>query len=1121
MATGLHDTESFTEATIDESRTDPQVVVSPEAEPIHADVSGTDVMQVVLDLCDENSINRTLDVAELPTFAEEGFEVHQIDLAPNAGALMLREQNLREAQDWAALAQLLIERAEQTRNASDAAELLVEAATLYKTNLESLTGAHAILQKAIEIDPSHMHAVEELEALTEQTGEWGDLVQSFTESAERLRCDEPSSAGELRIRLACARAHGLRDLVGAFAELARVEDAVPSRVEPYLDALERMVRGLAQLESMIAVSHRIGDHKRTARLMSRAIAMSQSVVQRSEYHHRIAQIELERDEDEAAVWHWNEAIRLDPRRNDARDALAALHTERGEFRNAASLLEEARACSTTEEAKAKYACDAAKIYSDKLGENTRAVDLFAVALQARPGHQAASMPVIERYFEQERWNELEAVLEPLLTSDYTDTLAPQHRRELFRKAALCASALAKHERALEHYQAVLALDNNCLESLEGSAKCLLALRRFPEAVEVAQQAIAQRGVGDDSTSIEMIAVCASAHRSLGQQGRAIALYERCAAHEHAESMLALAELHGLRGDFHKAVAMQLRIAETAAPDDRIELLCSVSDTLATEIGDLEAAIDLCWQALSLRSESRPALHRLAVLYTKNEQWRDAIKTIVRMAGLETSGLRRGRYLQAAGAIARRQNQVTEAVALLNRAMDSYLAHTMMSTNAEIRSACFACFDDILKLLEGADDWRGVERNYRQMICRLEPGDPDVGRLWSGLGHVYREKLGETDAAIDSFEVASSLAGASLTTHRILVDLYEGAGADQLDKAIERRRLLLEAEPHNPEHYKALRGLYVRTRQMDRVWCVCRALETMDAAEHRETAFFRRNQPTEMQWPTRPLNSEMWSRLRDSRVDPNISRIFGLVGELIAQQCTQPSALAKLSEQRGSHFDQLRQLFSATSYAYGLPRFDCIVGDKLSQPVALLNLRRGSGLVPTFALGESLYRGRTVPQIASGLGRVLALGRRSYYLRLALTDPAELAAAFYAGLSLAHPPTSIPQGLAVRVEAFRDVLARDLPPSWRRKLQDAGNAFLQGGARFDLDTWCRGADATAHHAALLLSGDLEFGIAAIRKEHGANSQVRDKESLALRVASVSEAHMSLREELGMQVADARD
>ena len=906
---------------------------------------------------------------------------------------------------------------------------------------------------------------------------------------------------------------------GAFAELSHVEEAIPRRVETYLDALERMIRGQDQLESMIAVSHRIGSSERCARLMSRAIAMSQSVVQRAEYHHRIATIETNRNEDEAAVWHWNEAVRLDPQRNDARDALAALYKERGEFRKAASVLEEARACSATEESRAKYACDAAQIYSDNLGENTRAVDLFAVALQVRPGHQAASMPVIERYFAQERWNELEAVLEPLLASDYSNTLAPHQCQELFRKAAVCAAALGNHKQALDNYQQVLRFEVDCREALEGSAKSLLALRSFPEAIESAQRAIALHGVGDDRGAVDMIFVCASAHRSLGQQGRAIALYERCAVLEHAESMQALAELHGLRGDFHKAVAMQLRIAEASDVEERVEILCAVSETLATDLGDLEAAIDLCWQALSLKSESRAALHQLAVLYTKNEEWREAIKTIVRMAGLETGALRRGRYLQAAGAIARQQKQVTEAVALLNRAMDSYLADTMMSSNAEIRSACFACFEDILTLLGGAGDWRGVERNYRKMICRLEPGDPDVGRLWSELGHVYREKLGETEAAIDSFEVASSLQGESLTNQRILVDLYEGAGSDQLDKAIARRRRLLTAEPDDPEHYRALRGLYVRTRQMDRVWCVCRALESMGAGEHRESAFYRRNRPSQMLWPSRPLNSEMWSRLRDERVDPSVSRIFGLVGEVIAQQCTQPLAQSSLHEQSGVHFDHLRQLFSATSYAFGLPRFDCIIGENVSQPVSLLNLRRGGGLEPTFVLGESLYRGRTVPQIASGLGRSLALGRRSYYLRLALPDPAELAAAFYAGLSLALPQTTIPQGLAVRVEAYRDVLARKLPPSWRRKLQEAGTAFLRGGARFDLELWCRGADATARHAALLLSGDLEFGLGTIRREFSADARLGEVETRALRVASVSDAHLSLREELGIQIAEA--
>ncbi len=1108
MTTDLHDTDAFAaEQTVDERGNDT------------IDPMESGIVQVIRDLFaeDENtSLGSNTGISELPSFAELGFEEHQVDLAPEASGLVWHERSLRESADWPALAQFLIERAEHIQDESNAAARLVEAAGIYEEHLGDLGAAHTILVKAIEIDPMHDDAANRLEVLTERTALWDEWIQSLSHASDSLMQDEPVRAGELRIRQAWALAQGLGDVDSAFRVLSEVKMANAERVVSYLDTLEACANTLAQITVAVALTQRIGAPDRSVRLMSHAITKSQSAVQRAEYHQQIAHIELSRDESEVAAWHWREALRLDPGQHDARDALIEMYQEHGQHRDAAQLLEEAGALAEGAERRAQYACDAAQIYSQSLGEATRATELFASALQMHPGHRAASLPVVERYYEQERWPELETVLDSLLASDFVEDIGSEILFELNRKAATCSAALGFHEKALGFFRRCLEQEPTVLEALEGSARCELELGEFSSAIATAAKAIAERErLGHDASElVSMLAVGAEAHQELGQQEEAVVLYSRCAREEDENSMRALVALHSLRGEHHQAVALQLRIAATQPTKVRVLMLCETADTLAKHIGDLEAAIDLCWQALSLQNDSRAALHRLAVLYAQNEEWNDAIKTIVRMAELEEDAPRSARYLQAAAQIASEAALTREAAMLFERAMDGYAASEAMVANPELRAACFECFEHSLQVLARAKDWREVERSYRKMIHRLKPGDPEVARLWAALGQVYKEKLADKVAAIESLEVAASLTKGSLSHHRTLAILCEDAGDDQLDKAIAHRRLLLEAEPQDVEHYRALRSLYVRTQQMDRAWCVCRAVCSMGVGQKREVAFYRSHSPAEMIWPSRPLNSEMWSRVRDQRIDPNISRVFGLVSEVVAQQCTQPLGLASVSEQAGPQFDQLRQLFSAASYAFGLPVFDCLIDRNRQAAVSLLNLQREGVLQPTFVLGEGLYRGRAVAQIASGLGRVLALGRRSYYLRLALPNLAELAAAFYAGMRLIDPQTTIPQGLRVRVDTFQAALSRNLHPTWKQKLQQAVGAFLQSDVRFDLEIWCEGADATARHAALLLSGDLEFGLAEIRGELGISLSGVEPAQVALRLASVSEAHMSLREELGL-------
>jgi tetratricopeptide (TPR) repeat protein len=1059
MSTGLH--KSIEESEIDSELLD------------EAPTPSRTLLDVVVDLCDETpkSMIAVSTSVHLPTFAEVSFTEHKIDLAPLNEDRLQREQALRDAGDWTALAYLLLERAEVTGSAQEAANLLVQVADLYANEMNNTPAAQAILAKAMEVYPAHRDAADALERIAGAQGDWMELNIAFRQAAEDLSESNPSAAGELWIRLACAYMVGRRDINRAFSSLSHVRQGEASRVDQYLAIMEREIRERQQLECMIAVCHRVGDQERSARLMSRAIAMSQSVIERAYYHHSIALIEVDRSEDAAAEWHLREALRLDPAHHDARDTLGAFYRERGEFRKAVELLEEARACTADAQRKASYALEAAQIYSDALGENTRAVDLYEVALKVQPNSQQASLPVVARYYEQKRWEELESVLDSLLSEESVSAFSDTERSDLYLKAGTCALELGHFEKARDLFAKCSSLSPQELEAALGAARAHLALDTNSRAIEEIERAVdIHEQLGHTAAQMaSTLALSARAHLKIGKQERALALFELCVEQGNEETMGELAELYALRGEHHRAVEMYLKQASFLDSEQRVKVLCQVADILFQTIGDPEAAIDICFQALSIDKESREALHRLAVMYSKTEQWRDAIKTIVRMAGLESGAVRRARYLQAAGTIACQENQTLEAVALLNKAIDAYGADTVMSVEAPTRASSFECFDLIISALEKDENWRGVEENYRKMICRLEPGDP-----------------------------------------------YEGAGSDQLEKAIERRRVLLEAEPHIVEHYKALRGLYVRTRQMDRVWCVCRALDHLGVADDRELGFFRRNLPKSMVWPTRPFNSEMWSRIRDEEVDADVSRIFGLVSEVIALEDAAPP-----SQQVRAHdhqFDHLRQIFSGISYVFGLSGFDCFVQSQSTDAVALANLRRGSVLEPTFVLGRDLYQGRHLEHIVNGLGRFLFYGRRSYYLRLALRQPGQLEAAFQAAISLVRPDVPMPRALEPHASRFRAALQRGLHPTWGAKLAKAVNAYLMhSGPSFDVRRWCDGVDATARHASLLLTSDLNTAMSALKGEPHMSGQKLAESRKRLLLASVSEAHMSLREDLGMAFA----
>jgi hypothetical protein len=78
-------------------------------------------------------------------------------------------------------------------------------------------------------------------------------------------------------------------------------------------------------------------------------------------------------------------------------------------------------------------------------------------------------------------------------------------------------------------------------------------------------------------------------------------------------------------------------------------------------------------------------------------------------------------------------------------------------------------------------------------------------------------------------------------------------------------------------------------------------------------------------------------------------------------------------------------------------------------------------------------------------------------------------------------------------------------------------LAQSGPGFDVGRWCDGVDATARHAALLLSSDLNTAMASLKAEAGMSGTKLADAKQRLLLASVSEAHMSLREDLGLSFA----
>ena len=196
---------------------------------------------------------------------------------------------------------------------------------------------------------------------------------------------------------------------------------------------------------------------------------------------------------------------------------------------------------------------------------------------------------------------------------------------------------------------------------------------------------------------------------------------------------------------------------------------------------------------------------------------------------------------------------------------------------------------------------------------------------------------------------------------------------------------------------------------------------------------------------------------------------------------------------------------------------------LEVDIVLANLKVGSALAPSYAIGCHMYQGRSSAQMVHSMARALSYARPAAYLRLLLGGNGELGTALAAArAAVVRPGSTEGVSLDERVSRLHGAMARRArQPVWVAEVRGALRRLREhgGAAPVDLDRWGRAVDATARRAGLLLAGGLDVASAdLVREPLFAQRTSREKRLTDLLLHSVSEEHFTLRKDLGLALDD---
>ena len=992
----------------------------------------------------------------------------------------------------------------------DRVEIYQRMATVWEEQFTKPDRAAEVLEKILLIDDRNQKAYRDLERLYQQERKWEFLVDTYRKHIV--------ATGDAKDRIALYTKMGqvyeteLRDLeraIDAYNDVLNVE-------MDHIDALAGLARLYEDTEQW----------DRAIEMMRRLLRVTTDPKQKVDVNYRLGKIfEEQMKEPEPAQEYLVEALSQDPSHVPSMLTLLGIYKKRGDWQKAGQLMIRAESNTVNPLEKTRLLFDAAKIFQDKLNDETQASDLYARVIQLDPEHVDAAEPLGELYFKRQDWAPLVPLLEMLVRK--ADRKTNRELTLLYHRLAKAAGELGENDKALKYYKQSYDLDSTYLPTLIDRAALLYKIQHWDDAFRIYQTILVHhRDTQKDDEIVDIFFRLGRIKLELRERTKAVNMFEKALEIQpgHRATLNALIDLYTESGDWEAVVKQKraLSASPTSDLDEKFALSEQIAAIFKDKLNNPQKAIAAHLEALNFKPGDRQVLHNLLDLFSDTKQWKKAMEILTKLAELE-SGKLKAKYLVAAGNIANYELHSTdEAVEIYNQALDE--------DPDDLKA-----FERIDKIMTAKKDWRNQERNYRKMIKRLgqeAPPDkkPTQIALWHALGEIYRSRLKDYKSATAAFEVCVTLDPDAVARHQILAELYQVSGPDTYDKAVKEYRYLVKSTQDFGQmsvYMKTLRRLLLEMRQYDRAWCVTSTLVYLRKADPEEQQFFEQYRPKAFVRARARLTEELWQRnIYHPDEDRYISAIFGGVSQAVAAVRAKEHKDwgLKRKDKRDIATDQLlfSKVFNYVNQVLGVPQPELYLRPESPGELDMANTREKAQLIPSFVVGASLLQGRPEKELAYVIGKKLALMRTDHFVRWPTVVPtvAELKVVFLAALKLVAPKFEVKADLAQPVAQYLELLRRLTSPQMLEQLSVVVQRFLSTKAEADLHKWSNAVDLTATRAGFLVCNDMDVASKLVQAEPVAVGTVEPKDKIRDLVQwSISEEYFTLREHLGLVIGQS--
>ncbi len=930
------------------------------------------------------------------------------------------------------------------------------------------------LERVLLVKPDDDHAHETLELFYRSTSEWPVLVDllhrrtihvhSDKQRAELFReigviyereLGDPGGALDA-YREADRLAPGHPDALAAMARLS-VGEGAPE--EEALDALERLAKVTTDQKQRADVLRRAAEH--------------------------------------AKLTDWDRAARLfeqsradDPDLPATVDGFVQLLRDQGKDREVIALLLEAAARPAMAKERSRWLTEAAD-YTVGLGDTTGAVQLYLQARKADPDNHKAGVALVELCIDTGALVDLAPILDKIIRT--TDDPA-RLRRYLMTRSKI-AMELGDKTGARSALSRAVDLDPADTGARKELADMLFEAGQWAKARPMLESLLEDEDLLSPERRVEVHFRIAKCAHHVGDKDSADKHLDIALAIEptHRESLQLKTELAG--ADPFAYAASQLALANLAPPEEKAQRFADLGDRY-TELGDNATAREMYREALAHRPGDHLLLTKFLGLVTSDGDWSYSLDVIQRLVDTEKDPKVRARYRHLGGMIARDElDDHEQAVALFQDALhDDPFA--------------FNVADELEQLLASVPDVEPLVRFYYKRLkdVQNEEGRPNERlRLWDQLGELCLQS-DRNDDAVTAFEVALTLAPDDAdrdARRQRLADLYFGnAKYDQ--KAIAQHQAVLRGDKRRIESYKALRDLYERTKQPEKMRAVEEALEIVnsDPSDKLDKLFApgASHSMTAGQVKRAPLTNEDFVAISKIDVDLALTALFSVVAPPFGVERARMRPPAPVPTKEHEPPATAAAVLARVVTALGVKKPPVYLDRELSAACTIAMRARDGVLTPVLTLGRAALD-KTVDEneLAFHIARALADLRNERIARLLVPRAGELAQIIELASAPANDASHANRWLATSLHPVELAQARAIGARLREKTVHPMTAALG---------WLAATDRAADRIAFAVVGDLGACARLLEKETVASSTDTNR-TLELAWSSITEEMLAVR------------